>query len=67
MVQNTQPELLTDTALASFLQVSHSTLFRYFKKPGFPRPLQVGKSRRWQRAEIIEYFRNGGMAEKAAE
>lgn len=50
-------ELLTDAGLGELLRVSGRTIQRMAQRPGFPRPLYVGRCRRWNTAEILDYLR----------
>ena len=50
------PELLTDAGLAEFLRISTRTIVRRLKDPDFPRPVHIGKCRRWRKAAITEYL-----------
>ena len=52
-----EPELLTDGGLAEFLKVSIQSVRRLAKDPSFPRPMQVGRFRRWEKNVVLEYYR----------
>ena len=59
-------EILTDGGLAELLRVSTRTILRYSKLPDFPRPLWVGRCRRWPKEEVLAYFREDHGSEAAA-
>jgi predicted DNA-binding transcriptional regulator AlpA len=50
-------ELLTDGGLAELLRVSVRSVQRLAKRSDFPRPLRVGRCRRWPKAEVLAFFR----------
>ena len=54
----TKYRFVTDAGLAEMLQVSVRTLQRRVKDAGFPKPVQFGRCRRWDQAEIVEYLRH---------
>jgi predicted DNA-binding transcriptional regulator AlpA len=53
----TETEYLTQGGLAQMLQVCVTTLQKTIRRPDFPRPIRIGKSRRWSKAEVEEYLR----------
>ena len=59
-------KLLADGALADMLGVSVRTVERLAKKPGFPRPLKVGRCRRWARDEVLAFLRGEPAVESLA-
>jgi excisionase family DNA binding protein len=52
----TKSDFLTDAGLADLLHVSVRTLQRWVKDPGFPKPLQLGRCRRWDRDDVLAYL-----------
>jgi predicted DNA-binding transcriptional regulator AlpA len=50
-------KLLTDAGLGEMLRVSGRTIQRMAHRPGFPRPMYVGRCRRWNTSEILDYLR----------
>ena len=58
-----EPELLSDAELAALLKVSLPTVRRYAKDPNFPRPMQVGRFRRWDKQAVLNYFRQDSDVE----
>lgn len=52
----TKSAFLTDAGLADLLHVSVRTVQRRTKDPGFPQPLQLGRCRRWDRADVLAYL-----------
>jgi predicted DNA-binding transcriptional regulator AlpA len=58
--------LLSDSGLAEMLGVSVRTIDRLNKRPGFPRPLKIGRCRRWARDEVLAFFRGESAAENMA-
>jgi predicted DNA-binding transcriptional regulator AlpA len=60
----TKSDFLTDAGLADLLHVSVRTLQRWVKDPGFPRPLQLGRCRRWDRRDVLGYLRRRTAATK---
>ena len=69
LATNSQPELLADSGLAELLRVSVRTVQRLAKRADFPRPIMVGRYRRWPKDEVLNYLRNGkcGAEGKMAE
>lgn len=48
--------LMTLEDLMSELKLSRATIYRSIKSQGFPAPLKFGKSSRWRKCDIEEYF-----------
>lgn len=62
----TNYEFLTDAGLAELLHVSVRTLQRRVKDDGFPKPVQFGRCRRWDQADVVDYLRQRSASMKPA-
>jgi predicted DNA-binding transcriptional regulator AlpA len=51
-----QPLLLSPTGVAELLGCNPRTLRRWRQQRGFPRPISMGRSGRWRRAEIERWL-----------
>jgi excisionase family DNA binding protein len=60
-------EFLTDAGLAEFLRVSVRSVERMNTRGDLPAPVAVGRSRRWNKAAVLQYLqhRQGGDAQEA--
>lgn len=56
-------DLLTTMELAALLRVGRTGLWRICKDPAFPRPIMIGRRRRWRRADIERWVdgKSGGQ------
>ncbi len=57
MYDNDTQEFITDEALASMLQISVRTLQRHIEDAGFPKPMYIGRARRWSKLDVCEALR----------
>ena len=53
------PTLISVCDVAEMLQVSPRTVFRLADAGKIPRPLKIGKSVRWKRAELEQWIEAG--------
>ena len=60
----TESDYLTDAGIADLFHVSVRTLQRWVKDSDFPKPLQLGRCRRWDRADVLAYLRRRAAAAK---
>lgn len=60
----TESDYLTDAGIADLFHVSVRTLQRWVKDSDFPKPLQLGRCRRWDRADVVAYLRRRAAAAK---
>jgi len=49
-------ELLTISDVCAWWKVDRATLHRWRTRPEFPRPIVIGSSMRWSRAELLTYL-----------
>ena len=57
MAQSTNNlDLLTDGGLSDLLKISVRTIQRWAKRPDFPKPVYIGRSRRWPRSRVADYI-----------
>lgn len=56
MQTQNRPELLTVRDVAAMLNLGVSTVWRQVRKEQLPRPVRVGGSTRWRRADIEALF-----------
>jgi predicted DNA-binding transcriptional regulator AlpA len=54
----TESDFPTDAGVAELFHVSVRTLQRWVKDSDFPKALQLGRCRRWDRAEVVAYLRS---------
>ena len=54
-----EPELITDEDVAKLMKVSMRTVQRLAKRSDFPRPLQIGRIRRWDKRAVCNFCRAG--------
>ena len=52
-------ELITDEDVATLLKLPIRTVRRLAKRPDFPRPLQIGRIRRWDKRVVCDFCRAG--------
>jgi predicted DNA-binding transcriptional regulator AlpA len=52
-------ELITDEDVAELMKVSIRTVRRLAKRTDFPRPLQIGRIRRWDKQAVCDFCRCG--------
>ena len=57
-----EPELITDEDVAELMKVSIRTVRRLAKRSDFPRPLQIGRIRRWDKQAVCDFCRAGDGA-----
>jgi predicted DNA-binding transcriptional regulator AlpA len=50
-------ELITDKDVAELMKVPVRTVRRLAKRPDFPRPLQIGRIRRWDKKAVCDFCR----------
>jgi predicted DNA-binding transcriptional regulator AlpA len=55
-------ELITDEVVAELMKVPVRTVRRLAKRPDFPRPLQIGRIRRWDKQAVWDFCRGGDDA-----
>ena len=67
MYDNDTQEFITDEALASMLQISVRTLQRHIDDDGFPKPMYIGRARRWNKRDVCEALRKGQDQEAVAD
>jgi predicted DNA-binding transcriptional regulator AlpA len=52
------PKLLKYEDILSVFKIAPRTLRRWVAESDFPRPIRVGKSRRWYEADIVAYIQS---------
>ncbi len=52
---DTGPLLLTATEAAALLGVSRSVFYRWDARGEVPRPIQIGRLRRWTRLDVLRW------------
>jgi predicted DNA-binding transcriptional regulator AlpA len=52
-------ELITDEDVAELMKVPVRTVRRLAKRTDFPRPLQIGRIRRWDKQAVCAFCRSG--------
>jgi predicted DNA-binding transcriptional regulator AlpA len=52
-------ELITDEDVAELMKVPVRTVRRLAKRPDFPKPLQIGRIRRWDKQAVWDFCRAG--------
>lgn len=58
-----EDELMTVAEVASLLQVTEHTVYRWGWTNRLPGKVQVGRGVRYRRSEITKWVEQGGMAE----
>lgn len=48
-------ELCAESAAVVLGNLPLSTFYQYAAKPDFPRPVRIGKSRKWRRSALLEW------------
>ena len=56
-------ELITDEDVAELMKVPVRTVRRLAKRPDFPRPLQIGRIRRWDKQAVWDFCRGGNRSD----
>ena len=52
-------ELITDEDVAELMKVPVRAVRRLAKRSDFPRPLQIGRIRRWDKQAVCDFCRGG--------
>lgn len=65
---NDDLDLITIMELAALLRVGRTGLWRICKDPAFPRPIMIGRRRRWRRADLERWVdgKSGGQLAEAS-
>ncbi|KAB0676002.1 helix-turn-helix transcriptional regulator [Aureimonas leprariae] len=50
------PPLLTTSDIVRLIGISRVTIWRLEKGGTFPKPIVIGKSKRWQRADVAAFL-----------